>query len=213
MAKRTLTRSDHLRSAVAQEAARLMAEHGIQDYYVAKRKAAERYGVVDGAFLPKNTEIEAALLSYQRLFGGVQHERSLQEQRRVALQAMQLLQKFEPRLVGPVLHGSATEYAAIQLHLFSDSAEAVTMHLMDRRYEYEVLERRIRLTPERQVMVPSIRFDMGSETVEAVVFPRDGIRQAPVSPVDGKPMRRAAMGEVEAIANAGCERNCAATQF
>ena len=68
MAKRAPNRSDHLRSAVAQEAARLMAEHGIQDYYVAKRKAAERYGVVDGAFLPKNTEIEAALRSYQRLF-------------------------------------------------------------------------------------------------------------------------------------------------
>ena len=85
MAKRAPTRSDHLRSAVAQEAARLMAEHGIQDFYIAKRKAAERYGVVDGAFLPRNTEIEAALMSHQRLFGGAQHQRSLQEQRRVAL--------------------------------------------------------------------------------------------------------------------------------
>src|SRR4051812_20505229 len=98
MPKRAPTRSDHLRSAVAQEAARLMAEHGIQDYLVAKRKAAERYGVVDVAVLPKNTEIEAALLTYQRLFGGVQHERSLKEQRRAALQAMRLLEKFEPRL-------------------------------------------------------------------------------------------------------------------
>src|SRR6187399_1531681 len=99
MAKRAPTRSDHLRSAVAQEAARLMAEHGINDYLVAKRKAAERYGVVEGAFLPKNTEIEAALASYQRLFGGQQHASNLQRQREVALQAMRLLQKFEPRLV------------------------------------------------------------------------------------------------------------------
>ena len=201
MAKRTLTRSDHLRSAVAQEAARLMAEHGIQDYYVAKRKAAERYGVIDCAFLPKNTEIEAALLSYQRLFGGAQHEQTLKEQRRVALQAMRLLQKFEPRLVGSVLHGSATEHADIQLHLFSDNAEAVAMHLMDRRFEYEVFERRIRLTPERQILVPSIRFEMGGEAVEAFVFPLDGIRQAPVSPIDGKPMRRAGMAEIEAMTN------------
>jgi hypothetical protein len=199
MAKRAPNRSDHLRSAVAQEAARLMAEHGIQDYYVAKRKAAERYGVIDGAFLPKNTEIETALRSHQRLFGQQQHERSLQEQRRVALQAMRLLRDFEPRLVGPVLNGSATEYADIQLHVFSDSTEAVTMHLMDRRFEYEVFERRIRLASDRQVLVPSIRFEMGSETVDAYVFPCDGIRQAPVSPVDGKPMRRAGMAEVEAI--------------
>jgi hypothetical protein len=27
--------------------------------------------------------------------------------------------------------------------------------------------------------------------IEATVFPVDGVRQAPISPVDGKPMRRA----------------------
>lgn len=203
MAKRAPTRSDHLRSAVAQEAARLMAEHGIQDYYVAKRKAAERYGVVDGAFLPKNTEIEAALMSHQRLFGGEQHQHSLQEQRRVALRAMKLLEKFEPRLVGAVLNGSATEFADIQLHVFSDSPEAVYLHLLDHRYEYDVFERRMRLSPERQLLIPSVRFDMDDESVEAFVFPRDGIRQAPVSPVDGKPMRRVGTAELERLVESG----------
>jgi hypothetical protein len=199
MPKRAPTRSDHLRSAIAQEAARLMAEHGIQDYLIAKRKAAERYGVVDGPLLPKNTEIEAALLSRQRLFGAAAHASSLQEQRRVALQAMRLLEQFTPRLVGSVLTGSATEFADIQLHLFADSAELVCMHLMDRRYEYEVLERRVRLTPERQVPVPTVRFEMGSETIEAFVFPGEGIRQAPISPVDGRPMRRAGIQEVSEL--------------
>lgn len=196
MPKRAPTRSDHLRSAVAQEAARLMAEHGIQDYQLAKRKAAERYGVVEGAFLPKNTEIEAALASYQRLFGGDQHLNNLREQRRVAVEAMRLLEKFEPRLVGPVLAGSATEYTDIQLHVFSDSPEAVYTHLMDTRFEYEVFERKARMTPERVIAVPSVRFEVENEMVEAFVFPRDGIRQAPISPVDGKPMRRSGMAEV-----------------
>ena len=199
MPKRAPTRSDHLRSAVAQEAARLMAEHGIQDFHLAKRKAAERYGVVEGAFLPKNTEIEAALLSYQRLFGGEQHASSLREQRRVALDARRLLEKFEPRLVGAVLTGSATDYSDIQLHVFSDSPEAVYTHLMDRRFEYEVFERKAKMTPERTIAVPSVRFEMGHDMVEAFVFPRDGLRQAPVSPVDGRPMRRAGMGEVHEL--------------
>lgn len=203
MSKRAPTRSDHLRSAVAQEAARLMAEHGIQDFLVAKRKAAERYGVVEGAMLPKNTEIEAALRSHQRLFGGSQHEQSLHEQRRVALDAMRLLEKFEPRLVGPVLSGSATEYTDIQLHVFSDSPEAVYLQLMDQRYDYEVFERRMRMSPERVILVPSVRFEMGAETVEAFVFARDGIRQAPVSPVDGKPMRRIDAEELEVLLDAG----------
>ncbi|MEJ0099087.1 MAG: hypothetical protein WDO12_04815 [Pseudomonadota bacterium] len=199
MTKRAPTRSDHLRGAIAQEAARLMAEHGIQDYLAAKRKAAERYGVVDGPLLPKNTEIEAALMSRQRLFGADAHASSLQEQRRVALEAMQLLKQFEPRLVGSVLTGSATPYTDIQLHVFSDSAEAVCMHLMDRRFEYEVLERRVRLTPERQVAMPTVRFEMANETIEVFVFPGEGIRQAPISPVDGRPMRRAGMQEVAGL--------------
>jgi hypothetical protein len=202
MPKRVPTRSDHLRSAVAQEAARLMAEHGIQDYLVAKRKAAERYGVIDGACLPKNSEIEAALLSYQRLFGREQHANSLKEQRRTALQAMRLLEKFEPRLVGAVLAGSATEHTDVQLHVFADNPEAVTMHLVDRRYDHEILQRKLRMTPERQIIVPSVRFALGAETIEAFIFSKDGIRQAPISPVDGKPMRRAGLQEVTELENA-----------
>jgi len=201
MPKRSPTRSDHLRSAVAQEAARLMAEHGIQDYHLAKRKAAERYGVVEGAFLPKNSEIEAALASYQRLFGGEQHASSLREQRRVAIAAMRMLDRFEPRLVGTVLAGTATGFADIQLHVFSDSPEAVCTHLLDRRFEYEVFERKLRMSQDRVIAVPSVRFGMETETVEAFVFARDGIRQAPISPVDGKPMRRAGLQEALGLAD------------
>ncbi len=47
-----------------------MAEHGVSDFLFAKRKAAERFGVTDHAVLPKNVEIEEALVEYQRLFGG-----------------------------------------------------------------------------------------------------------------------------------------------
>lgn len=196
MAKRAHTRSDNLRSAIAQEAARVMAEQGIQDFLVAKRKAAERYGVFDRALLPRNTEIEEALISRQRLFGGERHEHSLMRQRRTACDAMQLLDEFQPRLVGAVLTGSATEHADIQLHVFSDVPESVYMRLMDRRYDYEVFERRIRMSTDRQLSVPSVRFGMDGAVIEAFVFPRDGIRQAPVSPVDGKPMRRADQREV-----------------
>jgi hypothetical protein len=59
-----------------------------------------------------------------------------------------------------------------------------------------VFERRIRMSAERQVAVPTVRFELDNGLVEAFVFPRDGIRQAPVSPVDGRPMRRADQREV-----------------
>ena len=61
MAKKYSQRAEDLRRALAQEAARIMAEHGIEDFLQAKRKAADRLGVNDVAVLPKNVEIEAAL--------------------------------------------------------------------------------------------------------------------------------------------------------
>ena len=80
MSKRPTPRAEHLRLALAQEAARIMAEHGISDFLLAKRKAADRFGVADGATLPKNVEIEAALEQYQRLFDGDGHAESLRFQ-------------------------------------------------------------------------------------------------------------------------------------
>ena len=56
------------RLRIAQEAARLMSEHGIRDFHHAKRKAAERLGIADTQSLPRNAEIEQALREHQRLF-------------------------------------------------------------------------------------------------------------------------------------------------
>ena len=199
-AKRHPTRGDNLRRALAQEAARIMAEHGVQDFLIAKRKAAERLGVTDGAaVLPKNREIELALAEYQRLFGGDSHVESLSAQRRAALTAMRRLSEFEPRLVGAVLAGTATLHSDVQLHLFTDRAEAVTLKLLDEGIVHEVTERRVKLDAERVRAFPGVRFLVDDQPIEATVFPADGIRQAPASPVDGRPMRRANAFEVEAL--------------
>ena len=59
---------EEVRAKLAQESARLMIEHGIRDYRLAKRKAADRLAVSGLAALPSNTQIEACLLERQRLF-------------------------------------------------------------------------------------------------------------------------------------------------
>jgi hypothetical protein len=199
MPKRPTPRTEHLRLALAQEAARIMAEHGVSDFLLAKRKAADRFGVTDGAVLPKNTEIEAALEQYQRLFDGDGHAESLQAQRRAALTAMRRLREFEPRLVGPVLTGTATRHAQVQLHLFTDYAESVTMKMLEMGLAHEVTEKRVRMDSARVLAFPGLRFEIEAQPIEVTVFPADGIRQAPVSPVDGRPMRRASASEVEAL--------------
>ena len=199
-AKRHPVRAENLRRALAQEAARIMAEHGISDFLAAKRKAAERLGVSDGAaLLPKNSEIESALAEYQRLFGGESFVTALTAQRRAALTAMRALSEFSPRLVGAVLTGTATEHSEVQLHLFTERAESVVLTLLERRIPHEVTERRMRFNAEHVRAFPGVRFELEAHSIEAIVFPTDGIRQAPVSPVDGRPMRRASTLEVEAL--------------
>jgi hypothetical protein len=203
-AKKHPTRGDNVRRALAQEAARIMAEHGIGDFLVAKRKAAERFGVSDGAaLLPKNSEIESALAEYQRLFGGASHLSPLLAQRRAALSAMRYLNDFSPRLVGAVLAGTATEHSEVQLHLFAERAESVSLKLLDQRIPHEVTEKRLRFNAEHVRAFPGVRFALDEQSIEATVFPTDGIRQAPVSPVDGRPMRRASALEVEALLQQG----------
>jgi hypothetical protein len=192
-------RADNLRRALAQEAARLMAEHGIHDFLTAKRKAAQRFGVAENGALPRNSEIETALAEYQRLFEGETHDECLYAQRMVALEAMRRLQEFEPRLVGAVLSGTATEHSEVQLHLFTDNAKSVAIKLMDACVPHEVTERRVKMNAERILACPGVRFEIDDQLIEATVFPADGIRQAPVSPVDGKPMKRAGLEELETL--------------
>lgn len=199
MSKRMNPRGEQLRRALAQEAARIMAEQGIDDYGLAKRKAAQRLGATDIAVLPKNTEIEAALAEHQRLFEADTHSSVLEAARRTALQAMRLLQQFQPRLVGPVLSGTASAHSEVNLHLFADGAEAVALHLMENNIPHEIAQRRLRYEPDRLVAYPVVRFVAGNREIDAVVFPVDGIRQSPASPVDGRPMRRADKAEVETL--------------
>jgi hypothetical protein len=195
-------RGEDVRTALAQEAARIMFEHGIEDYGFAKRKAAERLGASEYAVLPKNSEIDAAIVEYQRLFAAETHDDSLALQRHAALTAMELLQDFEPRLVGPVLTGTATPYQTVTLHVFCDFPETISMQLIDRQVRYDVGEQRVRMRAECYVLVPTLEFEVNDIPIEAYVFTRDGIRQAPLSPSDGKPSRRAALSEVRAMVEA-----------
>jgi hypothetical protein len=188
-----------LRRALAQEAARLMIEHGIEDFGFAKRKAAERLGVTDQAVLPKNTEIEEAVADHQRLFGAETHADELAELRQTAAAAMRMFDGFEARLGGPVLSGTATPHSEIHLHVFADTPEAVTLRLLDRGIPHRIAERRVKVQRDEATAYPSIRFVAGEHEVDATVFPKDGIRQAPFSPVDGKPMRRASLAELEML--------------
>ena len=190
MARQKPNDTDRARQVVAQEAARIIVDHGIRDYRLAKQKAAERLGVLSRGALPGNSEIEAAVAEHLQLFGGASHADQLRLMRVAALAAMELLAAFDPRLVGPVLVGTADENSAVNLHVFADSAEVVAMELADIGLNYRSYERRLKSRRGRVETYAGFEFHHSHNAIQATVFPIDGIRQAPISPVDGKPMRR-----------------------
>ncbi len=191
MVRKASNGNDRARKVLAQEAARIIVEQGIEDYRVAKIKAAERLGMSERGSLPGNPEIEHAVSEHLKLFGRESHLDLLRVLRKAALSAMELLAPFTPRLVGPVLHGTAGANSAVNLHVFSDSAELVAVRLQESRVQYRPYDRRLKSRRDRAETFSGFRFTHDSSSIEATVFPLDGIRQAPISPVNGKPMRRA----------------------
>ena len=194
-------RTTALRQTIAQEAARIMAEEGVRDFGLAKRKAAQRLGASPGGqSMPTNREIDDALEAHQRLFGGDEHERGLRRLREAAIEAMTLFAAFEPRLVGPVLRGTASPDSPVTLHLFSDAPEQVVVFLMGTGIPYDETDHRVKRGDGRAAEYPALRFVAGSVRVEATIFPTIELRQAPTSPVDGRPMPRANLQEVQRLA-------------
>jgi hypothetical protein len=127
------------RTRIAQAAARLIAEHGIADWTLAKRKAARQLMLPDRAPLPGDDEIEAALIDYHALFGGDAHVAALRAQREEALRWMQRLAQFEPSLVGGVAAGWATAHSDIQLELVAANAKSVELTLLNAGVVYRTM--------------------------------------------------------------------------
>ena len=191
MGKRTVSVNDRARQMLAQEAARIIVEQGIQDFRLAKTKAAERLGLSGRGSLPGNSEIQDAVSEHLKLFGRESHLNLLQMMRRAALSAMEILSPFSPRLVGPVLNGTAAANSAVNLHVFSDTPELIAIKLDEQQMSYKAYERRLKSRRDQAETFAGFRFLHDESSIEATVFPVDGMRQAPISPVDGRPMKRA----------------------
>jgi hypothetical protein len=194
-----LTRTRERRHRLAHEAARLMAEGGIRDYHQAKLKAADRLGIHDDASLPRNREIEDALREYQRLFAGEGHAAGVRARREAALRALEFFAPFDPRLVGSVLDGTADGNAPVALHVHAEDPDAVPRFLDESGIPAESRERRLRLDPERIVDAPVWLFSAEEFTFDLTVLPPAVLRQAPLSGVDEKPMRRASVSQLRAL--------------
>src|SRR3954466_4907955 len=186
-----------LRRQIAWEAARLMYSREESEYYTAKKKAARLIckGWVKPADLPANVEIRDQIQMMARLFEGAKRTHNLFAMRLAALITMRRLSPFRPRLIGSVLTGHVRQGSDIDLHIFSDTAEAVT-HLLDQdRLDYTVERKQVRKHGEERVFTHVHLVDRFP--FELTIYAADQAHYVFKSSITGKAIERASIAELE----------------
>ncbi|MDD5035397.1 MAG: hypothetical protein PHE55_11640 [Methylococcaceae bacterium] len=168
-----MAQKDRLRMRIAMEAARIMAEEGIHEHGLAKKKAAARIGVPECRNLPRTEEIEAALTEHHRLFGTFEQPRRIARLRKLALEAMRFLAEFSPLLVGGVWDGGAGKFSPIRLHLFPSTAEEVMRKLLDCKIPFEEKSHPWAQEGEPLADYPGLQFYVDDTRVELLLLPSE----------------------------------------
>ncbi len=194
-----MNHANKLRQHIAFEAARLMYERVESEYFTAKRKAAKRLckRSAKPEDLPSNAEIRELVQAFARLHEGEQRTRNLREMRLHALRLMRQLRRFRPRLIGSVMTGHIRHGSDIDLHLFSDSIEAVTNILESEGYQFDVERKEIVKHNEARVFTHvhvHERFNF-----ELTVYAADQAHYVFKSSITGKAIERASIRELEEL--------------
>jgi hypothetical protein len=175
-----------------------MAEDGIDDFALAKRKAVRRLGLQGRLALPGNDEIEDHLRTYRSLYQAEEHPVRVAELQRIALDAMLALEQFRPYLTGPVLKGTAGPYAQIELQLFPENPKEVELHLLDRRIRYDTHEV-TRYSGDRARAVAVLALEWEGAPLKLSIFDSRDERLALKTSAAGRVAERAGLAEVGAI--------------
>ena len=201
---------DHIRQMIAQQAARMMAEDGINDFAYAKKKAGKQLGVSEASVLPTNAEIEEEIRLYHEIYNADEQPLELEKLRKAALITMQLFERFNPHLTGRVLDGTAGKFAQTNIHLFADSAKEVEMFLLNMQIPFESSEKSYRLSDKpskekkdkvrKTVPVFTLETELGVQKLS--VFDVDDLRIATKRTSDGANAERADVADLQVLLNA-----------
>ena len=202
--------TDQLRQLIAQQAARMMAEDGINDFAYAKKKAGKQLGVTESSVLPTNAEIEEEVRLYHNIYNADEQPLELAKLRKAALMTMQIFERFSPHLTGSVLDGTAGKFSQTNIHLFADSAKDVEMFLLNQQIPFESSEKSFRISDKpskdkkekvrKTVPVFTLETELGLQKLS--VFDVDDMRVAVKRTVDGSNADRADISNLQALISA-----------
>jgi hypothetical protein len=185
-----------LRQQIAWDAARLMYQRQESEYYRAKMKAAQRlcHGWAKPADLPSNAEIRDQVQAFARMHEGDARTDNLRAMRLAALAMMERLERFRPRLIGSVLTGHVRQGSDVDIHVFSDSIEAVGNALEVHGLPYTVERKLVRKHGESRTYT---HIHVESEfTFELTVYSSKEAHYMFKSSITGKAIDRASIPEL-----------------
>ncbi len=197
-----MAKEQQTRLRIAAAAARLMAEDGIDDFALAKRKAARQLGLGDSQALPGNEEVEAQLRAYQALYQENEQPVRIRELRMAALSFMREISTlgpaFHPYLTGPVLSGTAGRYSEIDIQVFTDDAKTLELHFLNRNIAFDIGEQR-RWIGGEECTVSVITLDWNGNEVNVSILGAKDERVSMKTSVAGRIVLRAAISAVELL--------------
>jgi hypothetical protein len=202
MPKDNKSRQQQMRARIAAAAARIMAEDGIEDFALAKRKAARQLGAENTQSLPRNEDIETELRAYQSLYQGEEQRERVQYLRQRALEAMRLLSEYRPYLSGPVLKGTAGRYCDIDLQLFTDDIKSLELFLLNRNISYDVFEQR-HFAGDMARAVSVLKLELQGVPVNLAIHALKDERATLKTTCAGRPMERAGIKAVTQLLASG----------
>ncbi len=193
------TSDDRIRKEIAHEAAKLVAVDGSEDFFQAKKKAAQQLGVKNKHVLPSNREIESALIEYQSLFHNKEQTQTLRDFRLVAHKTMMLLKEYHPRLVGSVLAGTANQYSEVSIHVFSDTSETISLFLESKGVPISICERRLRIEKNNSTYFTAFKFIAGDINIVVVTLPLVYLKNKLIDSITEQPMKHASLSDVKKL--------------
>jgi putative nucleotidyltransferase with HDIG domain len=198
--KRRFIRSAPVRHAVAVEAARLLYHREFKEYYQAKREAARRHGC---KVLPTNHEIHHQLLIIADATEGRERTVRLRSMRLAALDVMEALKEFQPRLVGSVWTGHIRSGSDIDINLYGLDPDVVQWKLEQKNMISTVERVRSKKDGKVTEFIHLHLHHRSGHEVEMTLYHPEEYRTHPTCSITGGPMARASLCELRQCLEGG----------
>jgi predicted nucleotidyltransferase len=173
-----------------------MAEGTENEYLLAKERALMMLGLSSQSRLPSNRKIRDCIGRITKAdLGAEETERRMREMRTIAERLMEILDDFDPYLIGSTLSGKIRATSDIDLHAYTDDFELIK----DTLAEWGFTEADEEIVQNQKGTFIHLKWQDGEYPVEITIYPWHMRDVIPISSVTKVAMKRADINAVRKL--------------